>query len=246
MRKCNPTARGGNIERCLRLGLFDFLKKKAPKGIDNPYKYYPEEYAQDSSQSIIDSDGIYDLTRFSAHEESIIKQVISNVRKKYPEKYRAIGLANESYVIVYKPRYVLFEIIILKYKDSTSPLDMVAVSFAYCSKGAQFRSEALRYYEAVRDKINFDELNEFASVSILSYITKIAETYEKEHEYKKAAECYKYVYDSGEGNSQYFADKITELSTKELKPLRKRKIGEKQIKFEENVTLSAKRYIDLL
>ena len=217
-----------------------------PKGIDNPFDYYPDSYSQDSSQSILTQNNRYDLTRFSAHEESIIKQAVNNAKRKYPERYRSIGLANESYVIVYKPRYVLFEMIVIKYRESTNPIDLAAVSFAYESKGAFFRKYAIQYYEAAKDRISYKELNKFASVSAFSYLSKIEEAYEKEHEYEKAIECLKILIKSKQGNSEYFRDKIKSLQEKqtENKPKRKNKMSDSQALFEEQVHIAAEKYID--
>lgn len=215
------------------------------KGIDNPFDYYPDSYSQDSAKSIIAPNNRYDLTKFSAHEESIIEQAINNVKRKYPERYHSIGLANESYVIVYKPRYVLFEIIVTKYRESKNPIDLVAVSFAYESKGAFYRKDAIRYYEAAKDRILYKELNKFASVSAFSYLSKIAGAYEKEHEYEKAIECLKVLIKSKQGNSAYFKDKIKSLQEKQTENKQKRKsiMSDSQALFEEQVHIAAEKYI---
>lgn len=104
-----------------------------PKGIDNPFEFYPEAYEQDSNQSIV-KDGRYDMTRFSEGEDRTIKQIIDQANRKYTKTYRAIGLANESYPVVYKPRYILFDVICIVFGDSDSPFDQLAVSFANIQK----------------------------------------------------------------------------------------------------------------
>lgn len=225
-------------------GILNIFRK--PKGIENPYDYYPDRYLQDSEKSILTPNNHYDLTRFSAHEESVIKQAVNNVKRKYPEKYSAIGLANESYVIVYKPRYILFEMIVIKYKESKNPLDLVAVSFAYESKGAFYRKDAIKYYETVKDRISYKELDKFASVSAFSYLIKIAEAYEKEHEYDKAIECLKILIKLKTGNIKYFRDKINALQEKraENKPKRKSRMPDSHALFEEQVHVAAEKYID--
>lgn len=212
---------------------------------DNQCKYHPNSYARDTDKSIVTPDGRYDFTRFSAYEESVIKQVLINSRKKYPPIYQAIGLANESEVIVYKPRYVLFEIITIKYQDSVNPLDMATVSFAYQSKGAHYRKEALRYYEAAKDNLNLSELNEFSCISVLSFMSKIADVYEREHEYQKAIECFQIIVRTNEGNTEYFRQRIEDLRIKKITPVRRRKISQRQTELEEQVHLSAIKYMSL-
>ena len=102
---------------------------------------------QDSSQSIV-KDGRYDPDQLSPHEEAVIRSVLKNAWSgKYPERFQGLGLANESYSILYKPRYILHEIIVQKYAGSDNPFDMLAVAAAYRTKGASGRGEAIRYYE---------------------------------------------------------------------------------------------------
>ena len=109
---------------------------------------HPAVISQSSSDSIITSDGRYDMTRLSAEEERVVRSVIRIAKSgKYPEEAQGIGLANEAYSIIYKPRYILHEIIIQKYADSNNPLDMLAVAAAYKTKGSYGRTQAIRYYE---------------------------------------------------------------------------------------------------
>ena len=108
----------------------------------------PESVRQDPGLSIVTEDGRYDLSRFSRHEEAVIYTVLRNAwTGKYPEKMKGLGLANETYPIVYKPRYVLCEIIVQKYSESKNPFDILAVATAYRMKGAAYREESIRYYE---------------------------------------------------------------------------------------------------
>ena len=108
----------------------------------------PESVRQDPGLSIVTEDGRYDLSRFSRHEEAVIYTVLRNAwTGKYPEKMKGLGLANEAYPIVYKPRYVLYEIIVQKYSKSKNPFDILAVATAYRMKGAAYREESIGYYE---------------------------------------------------------------------------------------------------
>lgn len=100
------------------------------------------EWYQDSEQSIV-TDGRYDLKRFSKHEADTVYHVINVIREKYPKELRSMGFANESYPIKYKPRYVLWEILVQLYENSSEPIDMFACALAYEAKGALFREKAL-------------------------------------------------------------------------------------------------------
>lgn len=112
------------------------------------YCVYPESPFQNGDLSITDSSGRYDMTRISHHEKDIVLEVLKISRSpKYPHDLQAVGLANESSVIRYKPRYILYEIIIQQYSGSSNPLDVLAVGEAYRSKGAMFYEEALAYLE---------------------------------------------------------------------------------------------------
>ena len=208
-------------------------KKQAPI-------YMPNDYEQDDSQSITDDSG-YDLTRFSEHEAYIIKHVWDVVNEKYPSEYFALGLANESYCIKYKPRYVLYELIILQFSDSDNPVDLFAVSLAYASKGAFYRKQALDYFERSEASISPDLLDEFLSYMPLHVYNLFSELYEKEHLYDSAICCTRLAKRFGEPGNSFFDDRISMLKIKSqnASPLRSRKMPEKQQIFEANVTDAA-------
>ena len=140
-------------------------------------------YTQNSSQSITTDDGTYDFERFSENEASTIFDVLKTVQNKYPYIQRAIGLANESSQILYKPRYVLFEIIIQLYKDSSDKYDNLAVALAYETKGSKFRVSAIKHFETVEKDICDSILNGFFVLSPYSFFLKFSYLYEKEHQY---------------------------------------------------------------
>lgn len=157
-----------------------------PKGPKNPFMYYPEEYEQHSEDSILDSSGKYDLTRFSNGEIRTIKQVLSIAQAKYPEKYRALGLANEAYVVVYKARYILLEMVVLMYGESNDPVEKIAAAFACTNQGASKRREAIRLFESADPNVRFWTLDKFASLFSASLYLKMAEIYEAEAKYDEA------------------------------------------------------------
>lgn len=107
---------------------------------------HPVYVPQNSKNSIVSSDGRYDFDVLSPEELDVIQQVLKNSQRSC-YVYHSLGLLNEAYSIVYKPRYILLEIIIQKYSKSNHPVDALAVAEAYRLKGTMFREAALKYYE---------------------------------------------------------------------------------------------------
>lgn len=212
-----------------------------PKGSDNPFTYYPETYNQDSSKSIIGANNKYDLTRFSQHEIDILKAVFSTVSAKYPAEYQSLGLVNESYEITYKPRYILFEIAVIKYKETESYFDKFAAAFAFANKGADFRLAAISLFEESINKIPFSVLDEFASLNFAFTCNLFSRLYEQEWEFDNAIYWLKKaLYRSGL-NNDYLKNKIKEIQQRKEdvarngKHKRNRKISAENEKFENDV-----------
>ena len=217
----------------------DLLLAK-PKNAKNPFLYYPESYFQDSSQSIITPDNKYDLKRFSSHESGIIQQAILTVLSKYPANFRSLGLVNESYVIVYKPRYVLFEIATIMYENSPNPEDILSAAYAYSQKGALFRKKAINLYEKSINSVSFRTLDKFASLSSAIVYSDIAALYEKEKDYESSIYWMKKVLRRGGLNSRYYEEKIIELEKKTPPATRKSKpISESRAEFEKDARAAA-------
>ena len=201
---------------------------------------------QDRNQSIFTSDGKYDLTRFSPHEISTIKRVLATVDKKYPDEYKSLGLANESYCIKYKPRYVLFEMIIQMYSKSQNYIDKLAVALAYESKGAHFRKQAINYFEQAEEYIEIELMRDFVSYMPLYIYTTFSKLYEQEHDYSKAILYLEKAKAWGAPKNTYFDDRINELLEKINTPskIRNMKIPESKIAFERDVEAAAKYFIE--
>nr|DAI36105.1 MAG TPA: hypothetical protein [Caudoviricetes sp.] len=217
----------------------DLLLAK-PKGAENPFLYYPESYSQDKSQSIITADNKYDLKRFSSHESSVIQQVIFTAFSKYSARFQSLGLANESCVIVYKPRYVLFEIATIMYENSSKPEDILAAAYAYSQKGASFRTHAISLYEKSVDSVSFRTLDKFASLYSAIVYSDIASLYEKEQNYESSIYWMKKVIKRGGLNNRYYLEKISCLENKSPPATRKAKpISNSQAEFEKNVRAAA-------
>lgn len=177
----------------------------------------------DAPTSVIDENGRYDLKRFSRQEYSTIKNILATVERKYPAALRSMGLVNESYPIVYKPRYILFDIVVYKYGKSPAPIDKLAVSLAYESKGAYFRKEAIAYFESATLELDLSRIKGFQSYPPMSIYLKFAELYEKEHDYKKAIFFTKKAMSFRDSNKKYCAEQLKKLEKKLKNPPRTRK-----------------------
>lgn len=222
--------------------LFDinslFAKSKSQ---NNSFSYYPDYYSQDSSKSIVGESGKYDLTRFSQHEADVVRKVLSVVAEKYPTEYQSLGLVNESYVITYKPRYVLFEIAVIKYKDAQSPYGKFAAAYAFANKGADYRLAALGEFEESIGEISFDVLDEFVSLNSASICILFSKLYEQEWEFDSAIYWLKMALRRGGLNDEFLKGKINEIETKKKnversgKQKRNRKTSAATEEFENDV-----------
>lgn len=219
----------------------DSSGKIASETVDKYGTYCPDAYSQDSTKSVVDKNGRYDLKRFSKQEYDIIKSVLASVEKRYPWELRSMGLANEAYPISYKARYVLFDIIIVQYEKSAAPIDRLAVALAYESKGAYFRKDAISYFEESIKNNDKATLNKFLSYMPASLFLKFSELYEKEHEYKKAISYAKKARASKGASKEYCTERISALEKKIEKPPRvvKRKKPDYYASFEEDVRKAA-------
>lgn len=199
--------------------LFKHPAIKADPVVDAKQSVHPEQPNQNPNLSIVDASGRYDMTRFSKHERDVISQILKVVNSgKYPPGLKAVGLASEASVISYKPRYILYEIIIQVYARSEKPLDLLAVGEAYRSQGAAFYSEALSFLERyvttasasdrrTAEKYLFDSRDPF-----LSY--HIAELLEKLGEYDRALVYALKAKDVDNGQAPAFVQKVGDIYRK--------------------------------
>ena len=151
---------------------------------------HPFTIEQDTNQSIV-KNGYYDLTCLSEHEKQVVYTVLKNSHSgKYPKRLYGLGLANESYPIIYKPRYILFDIIIQLYKDSKNPYDLLAVAIAYETKGYYYCQQAIAYYEAFISKANFFQKKKakecFFEINEPYFSNKMSKLYESVNAFDKA------------------------------------------------------------
>lgn len=199
------------------------LQEKADAPATKIAPYHPDLYSQDTKKSVIDSDKRYDLKRFSSHEADIIYRVLRTADTKYHPLLKSLGLVNESVSIKYKPRYVLFDIVILKYEKSQNMVDRLAVALAYETKGAFFRKQAISYFEDSIKHVGKDVLDLFNACSAASVYTKLGDIYEKEHEYKKAMSCFKKARTLKGASEEYLSERISKLEKKLENPPKGRK-----------------------
>ena len=108
----------------------------------------PSNIVQKDNVSYITNDNKYDFSRIHPADIKTINEVLQVAYStKYKENERSIGIINETYPIKYLPRYVLYEIVIMKYALSKKPIDLLSVAIAYESKGSQYADKAKYYYE---------------------------------------------------------------------------------------------------
>lgn len=144
-------------------------------------------YIQDSDLSITDTKGGYDYTRFSAHEASIVRAVLRDVKAGYPQKFRGLYLAANAEPIKYKARPILFECVAMICANAQTPYDCLALARAYTSKGYYYMEQALYWYEQY-----FTNSNRFVLSKLpLSYYPRflyvsVAKLYEEIGDYEKA------------------------------------------------------------
>lgn len=225
--------------------IFDLdLRFAPPKGADNPFRYYPEYYVQDKNQSIVTERGRYDLTRFSTHESKIVRDVVFTSIQKYPVALQSLGLVNESYVITYKPRYVLFEIAEILFENSLRPEDRVAAAFAYAQRGAIYREKSILLFENSIDYVSFRTLDQFASLNSAALYLTMAELYEKEKRYEDAVYWIEKAIKRGGLNNAYLMDKVKYLKENPPKGRRMRKASEAGTDFDSKVHRAALYFIE--
>lgn len=229
--------------------LLDALRLEKEDTI-RPYSKVPKyitdmNWEQDSNQSIVDSCGKYDFTNFSEHEINTIKHVLAVTQKKYPEEYQSLGLANESYPIKYKPRYILHEIIILKYENSLEAIDKFAVALAYSTKGAYYREKALEYFEASIDNVSPEIMSDFVSYMPLHTYSIISSLYEQVRDFQEAIYYTKLQKEYGDPDNSYFDERINKLLDKEkLNPAKRAlKMSQKRMELEYSITKAAREFL---
>lgn len=206
------------------------------------------DWIQNSDQSITTPDGRYDLKHFSKHETETINHTVRVVKEKYPLELRSMGFANESALIKYKPRYILWEMLVQLYKDSTDPIDKFACALAYEAKGAIYREDALQKFEDSINYITPEFMQLFTSYTPLCVYMKFSRLYERNHEYEKAIYYTKQGQKYGEKYNPNFDKRIAELIEKIKRNPKKRKYNPSKgtLEFEKYIENATKHFIKKL
>lgn len=103
--------------------------------------------------------------------------------------YDSIGTIGES-------RHIISRSVISQCADSSNPLDILATAIAYSREGANFRKQAIIYYEKFLRLSNNTPNTENRNINVplfgrWSIYSDLGKLYEREYEFQKAIECYK-------------------------------------------------------
>lgn len=192
--------------------------------------------------------GFYDMTRFSTQETAKIKETLDFVKNNYPSHLYSVGLAEHSFGALYKPRYILNEIVVQLFGSSSNAIDMLSVALAYSTKGAAFRSLSIEYFERAFPHMNNDLLGSFGVIPPDMIYLTFAELYEKEHHYQTALSLIGFanMYRAPE-DRELLQPRISKLTEKIANPPRRRRRSQSEddIRREEQVHRAAEYFISL-
>ncbi len=207
---------------------------------------FPDTVCQNSELSIVDNSGRYDFMNYSRHEAETIGAVFRNVLRKYDPCHYAIGLVNESQAIVYKARYILFEIVILRFSNSTAPLEQFAVAFAYSEKGASYRLKAIEYFEKSLPQLKENDFSCYGSFLPLAIYNKLSLLYEKEHLWDKAIYYLKLAKKHCDMQLPYYKSHLAELvqMQKTNKPIRRKQLSQKDAQMNREIEFAAQIFLN--
>lgn len=203
---------------------------------------------QDSRQSLVDSKGRYDPTRFSDNEQRTILAVIDSANRKYPSDLRSIGLFNEAAPIIYKARSILMQVIVEKYEASPAKLDQFAVACAYAEQGAYCRKKALEFFEAAGGVIPSQAGNMLYTLP-LSVYNKFSKLYESEHQYNAAIHYLLLAKPFAPVEaSNYYVTKLAQLQAKVENPpaRRNRTLPAETIEYHRALSEAAQIFVPLI
>lgn len=131
-------------------------------------------------------DGFYHFDYIEKDEEKLIMDIII---KSNCSEYKSLEFYYQANMIVHKCRYILFQLLILKYENSVSLYDQLVVGIAYKNKGAFYRPMAIKYLEMFIKQSNSKTWN-----IVERYLPKssvfliLSELYEKEYDFNNAIE----------------------------------------------------------
>lgn len=203
------------------------------------------EYKEKHPDTILTDDGRYDFNNFSEAERTRVIDVINYTKETYYPNEFALGLCNESNGVLYKPRYVLFEIIIQLYKNSPHLDDLLAVALAYSTQGAASRQKAIEYFEKSAFRIPYTIFSKYPAISDLFVFSTFMKIYEAEHLYREALQCAFTAFSAPGANPDFFKLKIDELQKKlqNPKPKRQYKPDARNQQLAADVSTAARHFI---
>lgn len=130
------------------------------------------------------TNGYYQFDTIDKDEQNLIMQIIKKSNKADIKSLEFYSLSNS---IIYKCRYILFELMVIKYKDSPLLYDQLVTGLAYKEKGAFYRPAAIEHIQNYVDKANNEDwfrVNQFIPKS--SVLLILSELYEKEYDFTSA------------------------------------------------------------
>lgn len=134
-------------------------------------------------------DGGYCFTCITPEENEEIVSILDKADKLPPDQ-QGVALAFYSESTIYKPHYIIDQIIIEFVNGSTYPLDRLAEFIAYSRKGSAFRQNAINSfeeYEKVKINVEMPSVNScITAYSSARLYLMAAEIYEKEYQFEKA------------------------------------------------------------
>lgn len=183
------------------MGLFNFFKKTPVQTISKTVPTVPAgadrkvifnlNVAPDINATKTHPDGMYNFTCITGEENETIVSVIKEAIA-FPQKQQGIALAFFSESVVYKPRYIVNQIIVEFTKDSDNPLDIAAAFISFSRGGSNHRKNAIEMFELIPKHISFPLSpfnNNFSMYSWSRLYLIAAEIYEKEHLFEKALQA---------------------------------------------------------
>lgn len=180
------------------------------------YPEYRHFEAQNFKESILTSDGRYDLNKLSDNELSTILGVIGTVNAKYSQGVRSVGMFNEVYALVYKARNILMQLIVERYGASERVVDIFACACALSQQGAYRRNAAIDLFEQCNRRIPA-AASVMVNCSPLVVYNDFAKLYEQKKEFAKSIEMLRLAKAYAPKGVPYYAKKIAEL--RERKPI---------------------------
>ena len=177
---------------------------------------YDIDHNNKNFNSGITEGGYYDFTMLTNDERNYILEKLNEAENKYSGDYSAIGLCFVSISTVYKPGYIMPQIVILKYGNSEKPLDLLAVAIAYSKKGARYRKKAIEYFEKYYENPIPAALpnSEYPLFDERYLALNLSDLYEKEYEFEKAVSVLNGYLQNVNSKDMVFIEKIGQILVK--------------------------------